>query len=91
MYALPERIGQIVANAARNTKGARHVYLAKDASADSITAEFRGIMQGQLSALDGMIRYIAPSRAPSPSDMSINHTAKKRSVEEMEWDDDSNL
>lgn len=91
IYALPERIEQIVTNDLRSAKGPRHVYLPKIANANSVTEEFRGIMQSQLSALDGMIRYTAPSAPPSPSDVSMAAGAKKRSIEEMEWEDDDDL
>lgn len=91
VYDLPERIGQFVTNTLRLHKNSLHVYLPKNASSDSVTEEFRNIMQGQLGALNGMIRYNAPYLSPSPSEVSVAVGAKKRSLEEMEWEDDNNL
>ncbi|KAH7100312.1 SAC3/GANP/Nin1/mts3/eIF-3 p25 family-domain-containing protein [Auriculariales sp. MPI-PUGE-AT-0066] len=94
IYALPERVGQMVANYWRgNSRLPSHVYLPQSASFDSITQELRDNIHAQLLPLSRLIRYNAPSPPPSPTVSStVNGMApKKRTVEDMQWDEDADF
>ncbi|EJD40832.1 hypothetical protein AURDEDRAFT_115702 [Auricularia subglabra TFB-10046 SS5] len=109
IYAFPERLSQLIAGTVRTsaTRGAKHVYLPKGATADSVTEDFRALLQNQLAGLEGLIRYTLPSPPASPSQSPTYHnangtaaatatatataTAKKRSMEDTEWEDDANF